>query len=454
METSLTLHDNRFEAFFHKLHTSRTLVMMVFCVWEGLRLIGLLLIEEELQKRAREPEQWPTCGQCGQRLHSKGFRTRQMLTLFGWVAWERRIGRCPNGCKGTQVAPLDSRLGLDKGQRTSAEVKWLACTLVVFVPYGTAALLLRQMTGLDLSADTLWNWTQVVGQSVAAQTGLELAGMEKGGAVSEEALGDGLAKATMLVGADGVMVPFRPKAASPKGKTAWREVKVGIIARLTQRTTRTDKVVTALKQRRLVAFLGPIEQFGSLLKLELLKQGLLHATRVVWVCDGGKGYWGLFERLLQPFGAIGILDFYHAAQNLCKAAKTWLDGRTVACRAWFESRRHLLRHGREAEVTTELDSLLQSKQLPDSARQTIHNVRQYLQRHENHIRYQQFKEEGLPIGSGVVESACKWLVQQRFKGVGMRWSEDGFNALLYVRVAWVNQRLDGFFPIADFSSPK
>ncbi|MUL39273.1 hypothetical protein BWI75_24000 [Gloeocapsopsis sp. AAB1 = 1H9] len=44
---------------------------------------------------------------------------------------------------------------------------------------------------------------------------------------------------------------------------------------------------------------------------------------------------------------------------------------------------------------------------------------------------------GLPIGSGMVESACKWLIQQRFKGVGMRWSEDGFNHLLHLRLAWL-----------------
>jgi hypothetical protein len=43
--------------------------------------------------------------------------------------------------------------------------------------------------------------------------------------------------------------------------------------------------------------------------------------------------------------------------------------------------------------------------------------------HEDHIRYDHFKAAGLPIGSGLVESACKWLIQQCFKGVGMRWSE-------------------------------
>ena len=60
----------------------------------------------------------------------------------------------------------------------------------------------------------------------------------------------------------------------------------------------------------------------------------------------------------------------------------------------------------------------------------------------------------MPIGSGVVESACKWLIQQRFKGVGMRWSEDGFNRLLYVRVSWVNQRFNAAFPLPDFASPR
>ncbi|BDM83784.1 hypothetical protein AM10699_66450 (plasmid) [Acaryochloris marina MBIC10699] len=42
--------------------------------------------------------------------------------------------------------------------------------------------------------------------------------------------------------------------------------------------------------------------------------------------------------------------------------------------------------------------------------------------------------------------ACKWLIQQRFKRVGMRWSEDGFNHLLILRLTWVNERFDSLFP--------
>jgi hypothetical protein len=49
------------------------------------------------------------------------------------------------------------------------------------------------------------------------------------------------------------------------------------------------------------------------------------------------------------------------------------------------------------------------------------------------------------MGSGCVESACKWLIEQRFKGVGMRWSESGFNHLLHLCLAWANERFECLF---------
>ncbi len=52
----------------------------------------------------------------------------------------------------------------------------------------------------------------------------------------------------------------------------------------------------------------------------------------------------------------------------------------------------------------------------------------------------------------MVESACKWLIQQRFKGVGMRWSSEGFNHLLHLCLGWVNGRFDDLFSDANFFS--
>ncbi len=85
--------------------------------------------------------------------------------------------------------------------------------------------------------------------------------------------------------------------------------------------------------------------------------------------------------------------------------------------------------------------------LPDSARETLNNLYAYLENHRAHINFKQIKERGVPIGSGLVESACKWLIQQRFQGVGMRWSETGFPHLLHLRLFWGNGRFESLFQV-------
>ncbi len=173
---------------------------------------------------------------------------------------------------------------------------------------------------------------------------------------------------------------------------------------------------------------------------------MLSSQQVVWLSDGGRGFWRLFEARFAKY-ATGILDFYHATQNLWKGSKVWLAGRTQQARDWFRTARRLLRRGQAHEVLTNIEAALALEGLPDSAYQTLTNLYHYLDKHRDHIDYAKFKELGLPIGSGMVESACKWLIQQRFKGVGMRWSEDGFNHLLHLRLAWVNGRFDDLFPL-------
>lgn len=107
--------------------------------------------------------------------------------------------------------------------------------------------------------------------------------------------------------------------------------------------------------------------------------------------------------------------------------------------------RHRLRHGFVKPLIRELHQLSRYASTSEDTRATLRQVRDYFKTHLEHIQYRKFKKLNLPIGSGMVESACKWLIQQRFKGVGMRWSEDGFNHLLHLRLAWINERFDPLF---------
>ena len=426
------------------IEEAHTLPKLILAAWSLARVLASHLVEAVLAERARRPTSWPCCPQCGACMRSKGFAKRQVLSLLGPLRWQRRVGRCPQGCETPQVAPLDDELGLHPQQRTSGELQHLGCALAVFVPFATAATLLGWASGVAVSPRAVWDWVQAAGRRAMAQLHEQLQAVATGHVPTEEPLAAELAAAPLLMGADGVMVPFRPEGGHPRGKTAWHEVKVGVLARLGRHTTRNGKIVARLHQRRLVAVFGDIEALQERLWCEALRQGIRHTAQVVWLSDGARGLWRLFEEYFTAY-ATGILDFYHAAQQLWKSAAAWLDGRTTQARRWFGWARHRLRHGHPDGVLADLADALEVEGLPDTARDTLRTVYAYLERHREHIDYAAYKALGLPLGSGMVESACKWLIQQRFKGVGMRWSEDGFNHLLHLRLAWVNGRFDALF---------
>jgi hypothetical protein len=355
------------------------------------------------------------------------------------------VSRCPNRCRGSQAVPLDEALGIAPHQQTSLELMRLGCLLAVFLPFGLAAHLLEQLSGIRISDAALWQWVQHVGQQQMAHVQVEVNHWQQRNKPPVEAMDEEVAVLPLLIGADGVTVPFRPYPKSNKGKIVYQEIKVALLTRLRSRIKRTGEPRTQLIQRRLVALRGSIEELQPRLEIETYRQQMSRARQVVWISDGARGFWRLFERCFAHL-AIGILDFYHATQHLFEAALAY--GNTVKNRApqqWFTRLRHQLRHGYVHHILTELAALLRYGSTPESAKPTLRQVQRYLKMHQQHLHYRQFKKLGLPIGSGMVESACKWLITQRFKGVGMRWSESGCDHLLHLRVAWVNQSFDQLF---------
>ena len=384
----------------------------------------------------------------GHKLHSKGLAKRQITTLVGVIHFSRRTGRCPNRCRIGLVAPLDTQLQLAEHQRSGLPLQRLACLLAVFMPFETATQLLEEMIGISVSPRSVWYWVQNAGQRSIEALKSQLDTFEQGKPMPLDSIDPTIEQLPMLIGADGVMVPFRRQKETPKGTTLWREVKVAIVTRFRPRRRRNqndpNQTQTELVDRRLVACLGSIDDLGKRLWFEAVRGGVTTAKQVVFISDGARGFWRLFETYFAHV-AIGILDFYHAAQNLFKAVTTWLDGRTKKARGWFAATRHQLRHGPTMGVRMDIEQALSDPQLSDTSRKVVENFLNYLDTHHAHIQYHHFKAIGLPIGSGMVESACKWLIIQRFKGVGMRWSFDGFNALLHLRLAWVNNRFDDLF---------
>ena len=319
------------------------------------------------------------------------------------------------------------------------------------MPYELASWMLGQWSGVSVSASTLWNWVQAKGTEAQAQLEAQLQVQALGGDCETEAVDPALLALPLAIAADGVMVPFRPQRQTPKGKTQWHEIKVGILVRLGIRNNRQGESLPQLLHRRVVAMLGDIDQFMPQLRLEARRQAFESAPQVIWLSDGGRGFWRVY-RTCFAHCAIPVLDFFHAAGHLWRATTALFDDpRSAQAMAWFARWRHQLRHGKHQLVLTTLTQLINTDAVTGKSLTTLLQVQAYFQRHHRHIHYQQFEQQQIPLGSGMVESACKWLIQQRFKGVGMRWSEDGFNHLLALRVAWANQRFDALFP--SVSSP-
>ena len=164
----------------------------------------------------------------------------------------------------------------------------------------------------------------------------------------------------------------------------------------------------SVRNRQVVAVLGNIDARRLSMWLAAVESGILTAApaQVVWLCDGGKGFWRLFRE--QFIGrATGVLDFYHACQNLWKGIKPWLDGRTKKARQYFRNARRLLKAGKADLILADIDAALQLEELPPKTRKKLENLYAYLSTHIDHIDYARFKERGLPRGSGMVESTCK-----------------------------------------------
>ncbi|MCP4258925.1 MAG: ISKra4 family transposase [Planctomycetes bacterium] len=437
---------------FDELEKATTLSLLIIAAWQLARVLAVRMVEETLARRAQAKTEWELCPKCGKRLQSKGFKPRQIKSIIGDIKWKRRLGRCSNKCVIGQIAPFDEELGLASNQKSDVGLQQAACLVAIFVPFETAVMLLKQLTGINISSQAIWEWVQSAGQRMMKSLEAELEALAAGEVPETEDMSAEIAAQTLLMGADGVMVPFRPQAKTAVGKTKWREVKVAIFARLGIARTRAGKQIPRLHRHRVAAVLGDIDDLSERMWLESLKQGVKETPRVVWLSDGARGLWRLFDERFKSY-AIGVLDFYHAAQNVWSGAKGWLDGRTTHCQEWFTDARHRLRHGQADDVLDDIKAAATLPGLPDSAKKSLTKLYNYLEKHRDHIQYDKFKEMGVPIGSGLVESTCKWLIQQRFKGVGMRWSEDGFNHLLHLRLAWVNGRFDAFFPVC-IPSPK
>ena len=335
-------------------------------------------------------------------------RPKTVVTTLGPVVFRRAYYHCPE-CRRGQI-PYDRQSGLGSGQlsnRLASAVSLLAAQS----SFDEAGRMLRELVGVVVDDNTIAQTAERVGGTI-------LAGND---AAVHEALDRREPPAAevrpqrLYVSTDGTTAPTLE---------GWREVKCGAVY--------WEDPIEG-HQWRYAGRIENCEQFGGRLWHLACECGLRQASEVVVIGDGAPWIWN--QARLRFRRARQILDWYHASEHVWSCANSLYGEGTKAAARWAKSLLTVLyEYGGRALLRRLRRSCHCRGEPPGALLELIGYVAPNVERME----YPAYRSAGLSIGSGPVESACKRLVGGRLKGPGMRWSVAGADAILALRITWLN----------------
>lgn len=363
--------------------------------------------------------------------------TETYMTTMGAVAVERTLYQDHTDPSERAVAALEPRLGVIGGFWTPAAAKQATWVVSQMTP-GLSEELFRRVGNMTPSKSTLDRLPKLVSENweddrKAFEASLRSVTVVPEGTASIAVSLDGV----MAAHKDGDAVATRERAAeegrTSQGPAGYREVGCATISFCDE----DGEMISAIRFARMPEY-----------KKSTLKTSLLAELRSVWeqrpdlpvvkVADGAADNWDFLAKQI-PVGH-EVVDFFHAAEHLGEAiAAAYGDG-TRETRLRFQELREVLLddEGGVERVIRALDYL--KKKHP--RRKRIVQALGYFRRHRKRMRYAQMRAQDLPVGSGPVEAACKTLVSQRMKQSGMRWGQEGGQAILTTRGWTQSDRFD------------
>ena len=242
----------------------------------------------------------------------------------------------------------------------------------------------------------------------------------------------GTATGVILVGElDGSMVPVvepSPEADDKrKGKVlSWKEVRLNLV--------HPKGSVTPLFGGH---FAGGVEESGRQWWRCAAKAGFGPGSHLHAVGDGAP--WIANQVDLQ-FGTQGtyLVDFFHLCEYLGEASKVCAPDHP---QAWLDVQKDRLKANQAAAV---LDALAPFVTI-DNDNDTVTACDRYLRNRLDQLDYQGAIQQGLPIGSGEIESAHRYIIQERLKLPGAWWSPDHIEAMLALRLNRANQEWETYW---------
>lgn len=242
----------------------------------------------------------------------------------------------------------------------------------------------------------------------------------------------GVAKEEILISeTDGSMVPIveidnakSQQDARKARKISWKEVKLSF-------ARGKDKV-----NRCYAGVIGTAEEAGQKMLECAVLAGMKDGTYIHAIGDGAP--WIAEQVKLRFCNRSGyLIDFFHLCEYL-SGASIWCD--VFEPKKWMEVSKEKLKTGRHKEVFEEIAAKYASLDNRDEDNGLTRCYR-YMEKRIDYMNYQKAIANGLPIGSGEIESSHRHVVQKRLKIAGAWWKVENANAMLNLRMG----RLNGYW---------
>jgi hypothetical protein len=385
-------------------------------------------------------------------------RTRPYLSIFG----EATITRACYGRGRVEAAPLDARLHLPRRQYSYLFQQWLGA-FVIDDAHAEAIEKLQTILGLGVSVKASEDLNREQASDVEPfQNGLPtpeptaegpilvVTADCKGVPLVRSALGPEEANdASERAGSQAASHHRRGKGEKANKK---RMAAVGAAYTIEPFVRTADEVIDEVMRRKaaerrprpankrvraellvgkVALFLWPAD--------EVIRRNPEGIKPLIFLSDGERALHDRQGEYL-PENAVCILDLFHVLERLWKVAWCFFDEATQKpeARQWVEERLRRLLEGKVGSVIGGLRQMMTKRKLKGTRRKTVSDAAGYFARNRERMKYEEYLAAGYPIGSGVVEGACRHLVKDRMERTGMRWIPDGAQAMLDLRATYLN----------------
>jgi hypothetical protein len=375
--------------------------------------------------------------QKGIRLKNFHAYTSSILTIDGRVSFKRMALRPSSRVDGEKLSatghksfvfPVDEALELTKLPFNMAisAMLMVAKMAVRTNSYEEAEDMLREYASINVNDDTIRKVTNSLGTMVYRND------LKVANANWEQLTGSKLIfpdekrPYVLYLLTDGAMLPTREK--DEKG-SIWRENKLGIAFSTDYFTFWVDKHGERqhrIDKREFVNYIGQSEEFKRFMFSLALRNGYGLYREVILLSDGATWIRNMKEELFPD--AQQILDFYHLCENISNYAKSIFSLDEKLYKPWAKEVCDLLKESK----TNEALKIIRTTKIK-KRNNTALNICQYIQNNIDNIDYANYIKKGYFIGSGAVESANKYVLQERLKRPGMRWEVANGQAIASLR---------------------